>query len=293
MTVTLYADQGELMVGARTACYVYGEFRVELPEGKDLAADDYDTGYSDGYVYRPPEHTDFDDFDIAFVRADADINVDAGYSNFEAIIDAAQTKVSEAVYFSSDIGPAGLGSHRPGIDFDTGDIVRVGILDGRYIHQPVTSITYGAPETRVHVGDQPIRDLGLVEEQNREVRESIAKASAQARAGLRQSLSTSSTAKQNSEIALRAATDADGVIQGHVETAWEHTVQAGKYSDAASEASDRATAASEEVAKQRPIIEKYAKDAQTYSMNASKHSLNARLYTDSAVAASEQSAAYS
>ena len=54
MSVKLVADGGEITVGARVAVYVYGAFNVVLPEGKELAKDEYkDDGYTDGYVYRP------------------------------------------------------------------------------------------------------------------------------------------------------------------------------------------------------------------------------------------------
>ena len=55
MSIKLVADGGEITVGARVAVYTYGVFNVVLPEGRELAQDDYtDDGYTNGYVYRPP-----------------------------------------------------------------------------------------------------------------------------------------------------------------------------------------------------------------------------------------------
>lgn len=207
MSVTFFADSGEIMVGARVACYTYGRHNVILPEGKELAIDDYDTGYSDGYIYRPPEHTEFDDFDFAFVQADIEVDVNALWSDFEAVIDEAQKKVAEDVYFDADIEGTGLGRYKFGKHYKVGDIVRVGILGGRrYITAPVTQVTHlPSGELRVHVGGQAIRDLGLAEEQNRQVRQAIAKASAQNRQQLSKVSATAAEAIGKAGSALAAA----------------------------------------------------------------------------------------
>ncbi|WP_276922419.1 hypothetical protein [Corynebacterium pyruviciproducens] len=187
MSVKLVADGGEITVGARVAVYTYGAFNVVLPQGKELATDEYtDDGYKDGYVYRPKGAEKLGRFDIAFTRADITIDTNAGYSNFEAVVNAAQRKVSEDVYFERDITGAGLGGWTPGKDYRVGDMVDV-LVFNRVIPQPVTAITYtSAAEdplgVRVHVGGQTIRDTELVEEQNRTIKEAIAKESATRRA---------------------------------------------------------------------------------------------------------------
>lgn len=220
MSIKLVADGGEITVGARVAVYTYGAFNVVLPEGRELAQDDYtDDGYTNGYVYRPPGTGSLGRFDIAFARADVTVETNAGYSNFEAVVDASQRKVSEDVYFERDITGAGLGAWIPGEDYEVGDIVDVFVFN-RVIPQPVTAITYTSASedplgVRVHVGGQTIRDAELVEEQNRSVREAIAQESAQRRkqVGAVQSTaiaakSAASAAVADASVARQAAADA-------------------------------------------------------------------------------------
>lgn len=213
MSVKLVADGGEITVGARVAVYTYGAFNVVLPEGKELAQDEYlDDGYKDGYVYRPKGVERLGRFDIAFARADVTIDTNAGYSNLEATVDNVQRKVSEDVYFERDITGAGLGGWTPGEDYRVGDIVDVRVFN-RIIPQPVTAITYTSTAedplgVRVHVGGQTIRDSDLVEEQNRAVREAIAKESATRRAQNRQTSALASAARSDAVAARREAAGA-------------------------------------------------------------------------------------
>lgn len=222
MSIKLVADGGEITVGARVAVYTYGAFNVVLPEGRELAQDDYtDDRYTNGYVYRPKEAEQLGRFDIAFARADVTVETNAGYSNFEAVVDASQRKVAEDVYFERDITGAGLGSWTPGEDYEVGDIVDV-LVFNRVIPQPVTAITYtSAPDdplgVRVHVGGQTIRDAELVEEQNRSVREAIAQESAQRRKQVGAAQSTATAAKATADnaqhIAQTAGTTAIAALQ--------------------------------------------------------------------------------
>ena len=222
MSIKLVADGGEITVGARVAVYTYGAFNVALPEGRELAQDDYtDDRYTNGYVYRPKEAEQLGRFDIAFARADVTVETNAGYSNFEAVVDASQRKVAEDVYFERDITGAGLGSWTPGEDYEVGDIVDV-LVFNRVIPQPVTAITYtSAPDdplgVRVHVGGQTIRDAELVEEQNRSVREAIAQESAQRRKQVGAAQSTATAAKATADnaqhVAQTAGTTAIAALQ--------------------------------------------------------------------------------
>ena len=222
MSIKLVADGGEITVGARVAVYTYGAFNVVLPEGRELAKDDYtDDKYTNGYVYRPKAAEKLGRFDIAFARADVTVETNAGYSNFEAIVDASQRKVSEDVYFERDITGAGLGPWTPGEDYEVGDIVGV-LVFNRVIPQPVTAITYTSASddplgVRVHVGGQTIRDADLVEEQNRSVREAIAQESAQRRKQVGAVQSTASAAKttadEASQLAHTAGTTATTALQ--------------------------------------------------------------------------------
>lgn len=220
MSIKLVADGGEITVGARVAVYTYGAFNVVLPEGRELAQDDYtDDGYTNGYVYRPKEAEELGRFDIAFARADVTVETNAGYSNFEAVVDASQRKVAEDVYFERDITGAGLGAWTPGEDYEVGDIVDV-LVFNRVIPQPVTAITYTSASedplgVRVHVGGQTIRDAELVEEQNRSVREAIAQESAQRRKQVGAVQAQARTAETQAAQARKAADKAvvDTVVE--------------------------------------------------------------------------------
>lgn len=213
MSVKLVADGGEITVGARVAVYTYGAFNVVLPEGKQLDTDEYtDDGYKDGYVFRPKGADKLGRFDIAFARADVTVDTNAGYSNLEATVDTVQRKVAEDVYFERDITGAGLGGWTPGEDYKVGDVVDVRVFN-RVIAQPVTAITYTSTAedplgVRVHVGGQTIRDGELVEEQNRAVREAIAKESATRRAQNKQTRADVSAARSDAAVARREAAGA-------------------------------------------------------------------------------------
>ncbi|MDK7179969.1 hypothetical protein QP446_04195 [Corynebacterium riegelii] len=220
MSIKLVADGGEITVGARVAVYTYGAFNVVLPEGRELAQDGYtDDGYTNGYVYRPPGTEKLGRFDIAFARADVTVETNAGYSNFEAVVDASQRKVAEDVYFERDITGAGLGAWTPGEDYQVGDIVDV-LVFNRVIPQPVTAITYTSSSddplgVRVHVGGQTIRDAELLEEQNRSVREAIAQESAQRRKQVGAVQAQARTAETQAAQARKAADKAvvDTVVE--------------------------------------------------------------------------------
>ena len=218
MSVNLTADGGEITIGARTAVYTYGAFNVILPQGKQLAEDDYtDDGYTNGYVYKPPQAEGLGRFDIAFVRADVTVDTNAGYTNLEAVLDQSQKKVQEDIFFERDIEHAGLGGWAPGKDFHVGDLVDVTVFD-RVIRQPVTAITHTTNENdplgvKVHIGGQTIRDDELVSEQNRTIKEAIAKESATRRAQNKNTRDMAVAARRDGVVArsdAAAAKDAAG-----------------------------------------------------------------------------------
>lgn len=62
----LVADGGTMTVGRRQATYVYGQFDVRLPEGREQA--DVEKRLQNGYIYRPDKPAR-GRFDVAFVRA--------------------------------------------------------------------------------------------------------------------------------------------------------------------------------------------------------------------------------
>ena len=218
MSVNLRADGGEITIGARTAVYTYGAFNVILPQGKQLAEDDYtDDGYTNGYVYKPAGAEKLGRFDVAFVRADVTVDTNAGYTNLEAVLDQSQKKVQEDIFFERDIERAGLGGWAPGKDFHVGDLVDVTVFD-RVIRQPVTAITHTTNENdplgvKVHIGGQTIRDDELVAEQNRTIKEAIAKESATRRAQNKNTRDMAGAARRDGVVArsdAAAAKDAAG-----------------------------------------------------------------------------------
>ena len=304
MSIKLVADGGEITVGARVAVYAYGAFNVVLPEGRELAQDDYaDDKYTNGYVYRPPGTDKLGRFDIAFARADVTVETNAGYSNFEAIVDASQRKVSEDVYFERDITGAGLGPWTPGEDYQVGDIVDV-LVFNRVIPQPVTAITYTSASddplgVRVHVGGQTIRDAELVEEQNRSVREAIAQESAQRRKQVGAVQSTATAAKATADEALAAVNDADGTIASHVreateasEKAAEHSEEADQHSKDAARASLEARLASQRSSSSSAQSVSHSMLSLDYSERSREHSERSFEYSDQARKYSQKSFEY-
>ena len=228
MSVNLRADGGEITIGARTAVYTYGAFNVILPQGKQLAEDDYtDAGYTNGYVYKPAGAENLGRFDVAFVRADVTVDTNAGYTNLEAVLDQSQKKVQEDIFFERDIERAGLGGWAPGKDFHVGDLVDVTVFD-RVIRQPVTAITHTTNEhdplgVKVHIGGQTIRDDELVAEQNRAIKEAIAKESATRRAQNKNTRDMAVAARRDGVVARSdAAAAKDAAGRAVVDTAVEY-----------------------------------------------------------------------
>lgn len=172
MSVVLVAGGGEMTVGRQTATYVYGSFDVVLPEGREQV--ETDDRLDDGYVYRPSDRPT-GRFDTQFVRADVKIDLGAGNSDLEATLDGAQDRVAGDVFFDRDITGPGLGVARPGIDYETGDVVRV-VAWGKYLALPVTAIDMitGTPPWRVHVGGQLISDAAGLRKHNDDIAQQIA-----------------------------------------------------------------------------------------------------------------------
>lgn len=230
MSVNLRADGGEITIGARTAVYTYGAFNVILPQGKQLAEDDYtDAGYTNGYVYKPAGAENLGRFDVAFVRADVTVDTNAGYTNLEAVLDQSQKKVQEDIFFERDIERAGLGGWTPGKDFHVGDPVDVTVFD-RVIRQPVTAITHTTNENdplgvKVHIGGQTIRDDELVAEQNRTIKEAIAKESATRRAQNKNTRDMAVAARRDGVVARSdAAAAKDAAAKAVVDQVFEFAV---------------------------------------------------------------------
>lgn len=213
MDVKLYADGGEMTVGRQTASYVYGNFEVRLPDGREQQQTDQ--RLTDGFIYRP-DHRPKGRFDVAFVRADAVVDLQAGTSNLEVVIDAAQKRTEGAVFYERDIGPAGLGRYRPGVDFTTGDVVTVNIW-GKDMQLPVTAVdmiggTSVGTSWRVHVGGQLLHDAAALKSHNDKLQQQIERdrrvllqAAGQAKTTATQASATASQASAAANVADQKA----------------------------------------------------------------------------------------
>lgn len=205
--VVLVADGGDVTVGRQTATFVYGEFNVVLPHGREQV--ETDDRLQDGYVYRPKGGIK-GPFDVGFVRADATVDLEADTSDVEVVVDSAQKQVEGDVFFERDISSAGLGQFVLDRDFRVGDVVTVELW-GKRLRLPVTAGDYVASESegpaaaRVHVGGQLISDAESVARQNGDLRRQIAREKAER---MRQ-VSSESSARRAAVAGERSAREAD------------------------------------------------------------------------------------
>lgn len=171
----LVADGGTMTVGRRQATYVYGSFDVRLPEGREQA--DVEKRLQNGYIYRPDEPAR-GRFDVAFVRADATVDLTAQTSDLETQIEAAQLRTEGDIFFERDITDSGTGRYRPGIDIKRGDIVDV-LIWGRILPLPITRWEMISDDTtsvgwRWHVGGAMIEDAEALRSHNDQLLQQIA-----------------------------------------------------------------------------------------------------------------------
>lgn len=176
MGIMLAATGGELTVTRTTATYTYGKFEVKLPEGQEKHT--ADNRIVDGYIYDPRRRGVLrGKFDIGFVRADVTIDLDAGTTDLESVVDAAQKRTTGDTFFEQDITGVGLGLTRPEIDFNVGDVVPVQIW-GKQLELPVTSIDWITDDEnragyKVHVGGQLISDAEALRAHNDPIRNAV------------------------------------------------------------------------------------------------------------------------
>lgn len=171
----LVADGGTMTVGRRQATYVYGSFDVRLPEGREQA--DVEKRLQNGYIYRPDKPA-AGRFDVAFVRADATVDLTAQTSDLETQIEAAQLRTEGDIFFERDITDSGTGRYRPGIDIKRGDIVDV-LIWGRILPLPITRWEMISDDTtsvgwRWHVGGAMIEDSEALRSHNDQLLQQIA-----------------------------------------------------------------------------------------------------------------------
>ncbi|MDT9407927.1 hypothetical protein [Corynebacterium rouxii] len=199
----LVADGGTMTVGRRQATYVYGSFEVRLPEGKEQA--DVEKRLQNGYIYRPDKPAR-GRFDVAFVRADATVDLTAQTSDLETQIEAAQLRTEGDIFFERDITDSGTGRYRPGIDIKHGDIVDV-LIWGRILPLPITRWEMISDDTtsvgwRWHVGGAMIEDAEALRNHNDQLLQQIAQEK-------RQMAKSIGAVSQQAEAAGAAAAKAD------------------------------------------------------------------------------------
>lgn len=209
----LVADGGTMTVGRRQATYVYGSFDVRLPEGREQA--DVEKRLQNGYIYRPDEPAR-GRFDVAFVRADATVDLTAQTSDLETQIEAAQLRTEGDIFFERDITDSGTGRYRPGIDIKRGDIVDV-LIWGRILPLPITRWEMISDDTtsvgwRWHVGGAMIEDSEALRSHNDQLLQQIAQEK-------RQMAKSIGVVSQQAVSAGKAAAKADGKAVTAQETA--------------------------------------------------------------------------
>lgn len=214
--VVLVSDGGDVTVGRQTASFVYGEFNVVLPHGREKV--ETEERLQDGYVFRPKGGIK-GPFDVGFVRADATVDLEADTSDLEVVVDAAQKQVEGDVFFERDISQAGLGRFVLDRDFRVGDVVTVELW-GKRLRLPVTagdyvaSVSEGPAAARVHVGGQLISDAEAVARQNGELRRQIAREKAERQ----RQVSSESSARRSAVAGERSAREqADRALQSQID----------------------------------------------------------------------------
>lgn len=213
----LVADGGTMTVGRRQATYVYGQFDVRLPEGREQA--DVEKRLQNGYIYRPDEPA-AGRFDVAFVRADATVDLTAQTSDLETQIEAAQLRTEGDIFFERDITDSGTGRYRPGIDIKRGDIVDV-LIWGRILPLPITRWEMISDDTtsvgwRWHVGGAMIEDAEALRSHNDQLLQQIAQEKRQMTKSIgavsRQAVSAGEAAAQADDKAVTAQETAEDAL---------------------------------------------------------------------------------
>lgn len=224
------ADQATVTVLKPVASSAFGSYKLSVPEDVDIN-DIYEfaaPGNELGYVASlAPKDVRVGGFARRFVRAD--VNVTAAdttdpdwvpASDVDKVLTEAAARVEGDFFLESDITKAGLGPWVPFTHFEQGDLATVEIW-GRRVPLPVTRIEpkvtdHDENDWSVHVGGQVLTD----DEARLAENETLRQAAVQSRrevAGLEsqtaKAVSTAESANSKSDKALKAATDANGVIE--------------------------------------------------------------------------------
>ncbi|OKX85138.1 hypothetical protein [Corynebacterium glutamicum] len=215
----LISDGGSMVVGRRTASYVYGAFEVTLPEGLEQQEPE-DDRIADAYIYRPDDRG-HGRGELTFVRADARIDMNAAKSDLEDTLDQASRRVDGAIFYSRELRGKSLARTRPGEDYVVGSVIDL-LHWGKIITLPVTAISdLSTPADghyhSVQVGGQAITDAEKLRKINDTLDNQIA---IEKRQRLKAVGEVSKKAGQAQSTADGVRTDLDGTEVQAVEEDW-------------------------------------------------------------------------
>lgn len=150
---------GKVIIGRRTANWVWGTFETVLPVGEEQM--EMDTRIADGLVYRPDDRR-AGRFDLTWVRADVRIDMNAAKSDLEATLDQASRRTEGGIFYTAEISGPGLGRSVPGRDYRVGDWAEI-LMWGLVLDLMVTEIRLLSTRddplgVAVRVGGQPLQD---------------------------------------------------------------------------------------------------------------------------------------
>lgn len=231
----LVADNAHVTILRPLASSAYGSYNLNVPQ--DINLEDIHTfaapGNELGYVASLVSGRRVGGLARRFVRADVSVTAKderdkawVSESNVDAVLREARDRVGGDFFLESAISDAGLGPWIPKVDFNVGDIANVEIW-GRVVKLPVTRIEPIVSEEvvvgwQVHVGGQILSDSQALEERNAEIQRALIRDRrelAGIEAQVTKAVSDANDAKLTADAALAAATDADGVIRGHLDDA--------------------------------------------------------------------------
>ncbi|MGP5578670.1 hypothetical protein [Corynebacterium flavescens] len=173
----LISDGGTMTVGRRTASYVWGEFQVTLNDGLEQA-EPADDRLTDAFIYRPDDRGT-GRAELTFVRADAQVDMNAEKSDLEQTLDGASRRTEGEAFYTREISGLGLGRTKPGVHYVVGDLVNV-LLWGRRMTLPVSAINAVSTDSdpagwSVQVGGQMLRDAEAQRKRNSQIDVQIAR----------------------------------------------------------------------------------------------------------------------
>lgn len=231
--LTVFADGGELTAGRRTAAYVYGSWNVQLPDGAEKEERPEDKLVHDAFVARVNDKPK-GRFGHTFTKGDVNIDMESRTTDIDMVLDDAFTRTDGDMFFQREIEPSGLNGTIPYVDYNIGDVVRVGLWN-TFMELPVTGITTkrdddGGDISTPHVGGELISDRHILRKNTDDLRKQIAHERAETRKEL-------GYVNDNASAARDAATVAGNKADKATDTANQASTKA----DTASTKADTAT----------------------------------------------------